>query len=167
MISPAAVDCCVTVQCSCVARLPVQAVSLWVDAFTSLTLTVVPVGCKLVPGLTGTSVAAQCVDAALLTLAVVRTGAFVHLWHNKKKKKWKKKITKVISFVISLCMFVRKYQNKPLKKLAENPALLTEPSDTNLTHSWLLLLLTSTDLSSPQKRPSSWLLSMPPSLTST
>lgn len=78
-----------------------------VDAITSLTLTAAPVGRKLVPGLTGTSVAAQRVDAALLTLAVVRTGAFIHLWRSlKRKKKRRKKITKVIAVVISHCVFV-------------------------------------------------------------
>lgn len=71
-----------------------------VGAFTSLTLTAAPVGRKLVPGLTGTSVAAQRVDAALLTLAVVRTGALVHLWYSLKKN------TKVILFVVSLCVCV-------------------------------------------------------------
>lgn len=59
---------------------------LWVDTIASLTLTAAPVGRKLVPGLTGTSVAAQRVDAALVTLAVVWTGAFVHLWQDFKKK---------------------------------------------------------------------------------
>ena len=55
----------------------------------------------------------------------------------------------------------------PLKKLAANPALLTDPSDTNLSQSWLELLLMSSGLSQPQKRPSSGLLSELPSLTST
>lgn len=40
-----------------------------------------------------------------------------------------------------------KYATSPLKKLAENPALFTEPSDTNFIHSWLELLLMSSGFS--------------------
>lgn len=79
--------------------------SLWVSASTSLTLTAAAVGRELVPGLTGASVAAQRVDAALLTLAVVRTGALVHLWSGFKGiKQTKKKNAKVILFVSILCV---------------------------------------------------------------
>lgn len=46
----------------------------------TLTLAAALVGCQLVAGVTGTFVAAQGVDAALLAAAVVGPGALVHLW---------------------------------------------------------------------------------------
>lgn len=53
---------------------------MWSYTLSALTLTAASVGCQLISRVTGTSVAAQCVQAALLTVAVVRSGALVHLW---------------------------------------------------------------------------------------
>lgn len=49
----------------------------------SLTLAAAFVGCQLVARVTGTFVAAQGVDTALLAAAVVGAGALVHLWAGK------------------------------------------------------------------------------------
>lgn len=44
-----------------------------------LTLTGVFVSCQLIPRVTSTSVATQCVQTALLAITIVRSGALIHL----------------------------------------------------------------------------------------
>lgn len=48
-----------------------------------LTLTAALVSSQLIAWVTGTLVAAQCVDTALLTATVVWLGALIHLWKHK------------------------------------------------------------------------------------
>ncbi len=94
---------------------------------------------KLISRVAGAVVAAQGVDAALLTVTVIRPRAFVNLCITNKTQG--QKVTKEAKQSI--------YNSgvSPLKKLAANPALFTEPSDTNFIHSWLELLLISSGFS--------------------